>query len=233
MSAKSAIVTGGTGALGSVVVDEFLKKGMAVGVPVVPGHRAGESAARQPGGGLFFHPADLRREEDVGGFIRAALIDLGSIDVLVNIAGGYAGGNRVEETPVSEWDDMMELNLQTTFLMCRAVLPIMRRQGYGRIVNIAAMPALRPAAKRGAYAVSKGGVVTLTQVIHEEVKGSGITINAIAPGTLLTEANRASMPDADTAGWVPLSEVAALISYLCTDDARSVSGNIIRIFGGA
>jgi NAD(P)-dependent dehydrogenase (short-subunit alcohol dehydrogenase family) len=109
----------------------------------------------------------------------------------------------------------------------------MRKQGFGRIVSIAAMPALRPAPGRAAYAVSKGSIVTLTEAIHEEVKGSGITVNAIAPSTLLTEANKASMPDADTTAWVPLSEVVALIHYLCSDEARSVSGNVIRIFGGA
>jgi len=104
--------------------------------------------------------------------------------------------------------------------------------GFGRIVNIAAMPALLPAPRRGAYTVSKAGIVTLTEVIHQEVKGSAITVNAIAPSILLTEANRASMPGADTSKWVPLSEVASLILYLCSDEARSVSGNTIRIFGG-
>lgn len=230
MSAKTAIVTGGTGALGSVVVQEFLKSGMAVGVSLVPGHPPGEAPAFSR---VVFHPADLRREEDVTNFVRTVHADLGRIDVLVNIAGGYSGGKRVEETPVSEWDAMMEMNLKTAFLMSRAVLPLMREQGFGRIVNIAAMAALRPAGRRGAYAVSKGGVVTLTEAIHEEVKGSGITVNAIAPGTLLTEANRVSMPKADASAWVPLSEVAALITYLCSDAARSVSGNTIKIFGGA
>jgi NAD(P)-dependent dehydrogenase (short-subunit alcohol dehydrogenase family) len=180
---------------------------------------------------VLYFPADLRREEDVNGFIRAVQKEFGRLDILVNVAGGYAGGNRVEETPVAEWDAMMEMNLKTTFLMCRGVIPLMK--GFGRIVNVAAMPALRPAARRGAYAVSKAGVVTLTEVIHQEVKGTGITVNAIAPSTLLTEANKASMPGADTSAWVPLAEVASLIGYLCSDEARSVSGNTIRIFGAA
>lgn len=232
MSAKTAIVTGGTGALGSVVVREFVKGGLAVAIPLVPGHRA-PAASEFPPGTVIAHPADLRQEKDVENFVRAAQSAFGRIDVLVNVAGGYAGGKLVEEIPVSEWDSMMELNLKTAFLMCRAVLPSMKKEGYGRIVNIAAMPALRPAPKRAAYAVSKGGVVSLTEAIHEEIKGTGITVNAIAPSTLLTETNKASMPGANTSSWVEPADVAGLISYLCSDAARSVSGNVIRIFGGA
>ena len=249
MSYRVAIVTGGTGALGSVVVAEFVRKGMGVGIPVAPGGELAHAGEKRPEGSpsqsgghrgdpsisgsppsVLCLPADLRREEDVTEFVRAMMKEFGRIDILVNIAGGYAGGNSIQETSVAEWDAMMELNLKTAFLMCRRVIPFMN--GFGRIVNIAAMPALLPAPRRGAYTVSKAGIVTLTEVIHQEVKGSAITVNAIAPSILLTEANRASMPGADTSKWVPLSEVASLILYLCSDEARSVSGNTIRIFGG-
>ena len=231
MIERTSIVTGGTGSLGSAVLQEFVKGGIAVAVPLHPGHRAPGGSA-YPGGKVIFRPADLRNEEEVERFVRDAVSSLGRIDILVNIAGGFAGGRRVEETPVSEWDAMMDLNLRSVFLMCRAVLPVMRKEGFGRIVNIAAMPVVRPAPKRAAYAVSKGGVATLTEAIHEEVKGSGITVNAIAPSILLTEANRASMPGANTSAWVPPAEMAGLIRYLCSEEAGSVSGNVIRMFGG-
>ncbi len=231
MNGRTAIVTGGTGALGSVVVREFVKSGIAVAVPVHPGHQSPEHTL-YPNGTVYFHQADLQKEEDVGNFVRAALSSLGKIDILVNIAGGYAGGKRVEETPLSEWENMLDMNLKSVFLMCRAVLPLMRRERFGRIVNITAMPVVRPAPRRAAYAVSKGGVATLTEAINEEVKGTGVTINAIAPSILLTEGNRTSMPDADTSAWVRPEEVADLISYLCSVNAASVSGNVIRIFGG-
>lgn len=231
MNGRTAIITGGTGALGSVVVRDFVKNGIALAVPVHPGHQSPDPAL-YPGGTVYFHPADLQKEEEVGNFVRTALSSLGKIDFLVNIAGGYAGGKSVEETPVTEWDAMLDMNLKSVFLMCRAVLPLMRKERFGRIVNIAAMPVVRPAPRRAAYAVSKGGVATLTEAINEEVKGTGITINAIAPSILLTEGNRASMPGADTSAWVRPEEVAGLISYLCSVNAASVSGNVIRMFGG-
>ena len=126
---------------------------------------------------------------------------------------------------------MISLNTTTAFLMSRACIPGMRAKGYGRIINIAALPAVRPTAERAAYAVAKRGVVTLTEVLHQELKGSGITVNAIAPGILLTEANRRSMPGADTTRWVTPAEIAQLILFLCSDDARSISGNTVMVTG--
>jgi NAD(P)-dependent dehydrogenase (short-subunit alcohol dehydrogenase family) len=116
--------------------------------------------------------------------------------------------------------------------MSGAVLPLMRAAKRGRIISMAAMAALSPTAGRGAYAIAKRGVVTLTETIAEEVKGSGITANAIAPGIILTPANRASMPSADTSRWVTPEEIAALVLYLCSEDARSVSGNVLKVYGG-
>jgi NAD(P)-dependent dehydrogenase (short-subunit alcohol dehydrogenase family) len=116
--------------------------------------------------------------------------------------------------------------------MCRAVLPTMRSQELGRIVNIASMHALSPKPNAAAYAVSKRGVVTLTEAIAEETKGSGITANAIAPSLILTEANKKSMPGSDFSRWVTPEEIADTIFFLCSDGARSISGNVIKVFGG-
>jgi NAD(P)-dependent dehydrogenase (short-subunit alcohol dehydrogenase family) len=94
------------------------------------------------------------------------------------------------------------------------------------------MAALAPSASRGAYAIAKRGVVTLTETIAEEVKGSGITANAIAPGIIDTPANRASMPSSDFSRWVTPEEIASIVLFLCSDDARSVSGNVLKAYGG-
>jgi NAD(P)-dependent dehydrogenase (short-subunit alcohol dehydrogenase family) len=109
----------------------------------------------------------------------------------------------------------------------------MRERSFGRIITIGAMPALRPTAKRGPYQISKRALITLTETVAEEVKGSGITANCIIPSTILTQDNVESMPDADRSKWVTPEEIVALAAYLCTADARSVNGNAIKIFGGA
>ena len=127
---------------------------------------------------------------------------------------------------------MLEANLRTAFVMSGAVLPLMRAAHYGRIISIAAMAALSPSASRGPYAIAKRGVVTLTETIAEETKGSGITANAIAPGIIVTAANRASMPSADVSRWVTPEEIAALVLFLCSESARSISGNVLKVYGG-
>ncbi len=138
----------------------------------------------------------------------------------------------MDEVSIDEFDGMLNLNLRTTFLVCRSVLKVMRKRGEGRIVNIAAMPAVTPSAKKGPYAISKRGVITLTETIAEEVKASGITANAIAPSIILTEVNRKSMPNADFKKWVTPEEIAHLTIFLCSDESRSVNGNVIKIYGG-
>ncbi len=181
---------------------------------------------------LFLHRADLTSEGETEEFVHAVVERFGRIDYLVATAGGYAGGKRVEDITHDEWEEQLSLNLTSLFLICRAVLPLMRERGFGRIVTITAMPALTSGAERAAYAVSKRGVVSLTEAIANEVKGTGITANAIAPSIILTEGNRASMPDADTSRWVTPDEIAKLVLFLCSPDARSLSGNAIKAFGG-
>jgi NAD(P)-dependent dehydrogenase (short-subunit alcohol dehydrogenase family) len=227
-----AVISGGTGALGQVLVREFLRKGYRVAVPTRPLAKPDQQGG-VPAADVLAVGADLTRADEVGHFVERVMGSYGGIGVLVNAAGAYAGGNLVEETPVEEWERMMSTNLLSAFLLARSILPGMRAQKFGRIVNIAAMTALTPTTRRSAYAVSKRGVVTLTEVLAEETKGSGITVNAIAPGTIRTDANIRSMPGADMSSWVLPEQIARLILFLCSDDGSVISGNVFRVSGGA
>jgi NAD(P)-dependent dehydrogenase (short-subunit alcohol dehydrogenase family) len=229
-----AIVTGGTGALGSRVAHHFTHAGVSVAIPVRSEKvlTALPSALEPLKEKLYLRRADLTSERETEQFVHDVVDRFGRIDYLVAAAGGYAGGKKVEQTPPDEWEKQLSLNLTSLFLMCRAVLPHMRERGFGRIVTIAAMPALTSGAERAAYAVSKRGVISLTEAIADEVKRTGITANAIAPSIIVTEANRDSMPDAETSWWVTPDEIATLVLFLCSPDARSLSGNVIKAFGG-
>jgi NAD(P)-dependent dehydrogenase (short-subunit alcohol dehydrogenase family) len=231
LSGKRVLITGGTGALGGVVAERFLREGMGVASTCRPGE---ESAVRQGDAGqsLLLIPADVTREGDVVGLFDRALEQLQRVDVLVNIVGGYAGGAKIHEIGIDEWDGMMQLNLRSAFLCSREYLRRRGQSGYGRIISVGAMPALRPAPGSAAYAVSKAGVIALTQMLGAELKGSGVTANAIAPGIIDTAANRASMPDGDRARWVPAADIAETMVYICSDRAASINGVCIPMFGG-
>jgi NAD(P)-dependent dehydrogenase (short-subunit alcohol dehydrogenase family) len=181
---------------------------------------------------MLWRESDITTESGAASFVRECAELWGGVGILVNCAGGYAGGEKIGDVSVAVLEEMLTANLRTAFLMSGAVLPLMRVAKRGRIISIAAMAALSPAASRGAYAIAKRGVVTLIETIAEEVKGTGITANAIAPSIVLTPANRASMPSADTSHWVTPEEIASLVLFLCSEDARSISGNVLKVYGG-
>jgi NAD(P)-dependent dehydrogenase (short-subunit alcohol dehydrogenase family) len=230
VNGRVAIVTGGTGALGRIVVRRLAAAGATVWVPYrSPGGldelRAllGADAAR-----LAAEPADVTDGGAFGRLVSRALDRHRRIDVLVNAAGGFAGGDLLS-TPLDEWRRVMELNLSSAVVGCRAVLPAMRDARAGRIVNVGSLAVVTPAGGFIAYAVSKSAVITLTQALATEVRGLGIAVNAVLPGTMDTAANRRAMPDADRARWVSPDRVAAVIAFLCSDEAAAITGAAIPV----
>jgi NAD(P)-dependent dehydrogenase (short-subunit alcohol dehydrogenase family) len=231
---RVAVVTGGMGGLGTHIVERFLSEGMKIGIPVRSGStpQAVPAAWENASDRVFIEKADLTQDSDVIRFLSNCSSRLGPTEILINTVGGYAGGERIGEAPMKEFDDMINMNLRPTILMSSNVLHGMREGKFGRIVSIAAKPAVHSPANRGPYAIAKRAVVTLTETIAEEVAGSGITANAIAPSIILTDANRTSMPGADTGKWVTPQEIAELVLFLCSWQARSINGNVIKIYGG-
>jgi NAD(P)-dependent dehydrogenase (short-subunit alcohol dehydrogenase family) len=211
---RVAVVTGVTGGLGPAVQQAF--------------ERAGYRVA-----GISRKEADVTNAESVERAISQVVERLGGINVLVNVAGGFAGGKHVQETELSTWEHMLSLNLTSTFLCCRAVIPHMLSAGYGRIVNVSSRTAVQPAAGLSAYNVSKAGVVTLTETLAAELRGSNVTANAVLPSVVDTPANRAAMPTADASLWVKPEQIAAVILDLASDRWGIVSGASIPVYGEA
>ena len=233
LSDKVVLISGATGALGSAVTREFAQTDARLVLTARSEQKlerliakAGLTAER-----TFTMAADVTQPHGVRELVDAAVAHFGRVDVLLNTTGGWAGGTPVAETSVEEWDHMLGLNLRSAFLLSRAVLPLMLEAGWGRIVHVSSRTAVAPRAKRAAYAVSKMGLITLTEVIAAEVKGSGVTANVILPSVIDTPANRASMPKADPSKWVPPERIAATMRFLCSDAATSINGARIPIYG--
>jgi NAD(P)-dependent dehydrogenase (short-subunit alcohol dehydrogenase family) len=233
LDGKVAVITGGTGALGSAVSAAFVGAGAKVVATYIVDEEAAALRAALPAGCLEVVKVDLTDAAALGECMRRVLAAHGRIDVLLNLAGGFWGGVPIAETPARELERMLAMNLTTAFLCSRAVLPAMIAQRAGRIVNVAARAALVGGANVGAYAIAKAGVATLTRVLAEETREHGITVNAIAPSTIDTPANRAAMPAADHGRWVAPATIAATLVFLASDAAAATSGAIVPVYGAA
>jgi NAD(P)-dependent dehydrogenase (short-subunit alcohol dehydrogenase family) len=228
------VVTGGTGALGQWVVEVLLEDGFTVHVPWVAAPEAEALRARLAGrsAALLLSEADVGSEVSVRGFFGAVRERSGRLDALCNLVGGFRMG-AIDEAGPELWENMLALNATSAFLCCRAAVPLMRASGGGRIVNVAALPAVdRGAAGMSAYAASKAAVLSLTYSLARELRKAAIAVNALAPEILDTPANRRSMPDADTSRWVHPGEAARVVSFLVGPHAEVVTGNVLVLARG-
>jgi len=232
---KIILVTGATGGLGRVVVRRLLASGAVVAAVHRDEARFRDLVAFTGAeeGALSGFRADVTSEPEVRKMVEAVVLRHGRIDALLNLTGTYRGGKDIAETAEDDWDFVMRTNLKSAFLCSRAVLPIMAKAGSGRIVNVAARPAIekKGRARSGAYAVSKAGVVVLTDVIAEEGRKSGITAHCIVPGTIDTPGNRAAIPNGDFSKWADPADIAEVVLFLVSDAASVTSGAVIPVYG--
>jgi len=170
-------------------------------------------------------------EADVADAAGAARVHdaAGEADVLVNGVGGFAGGQPLAETPLEVFDRMYRMNLRTAVCLSQALVPGMCARGGGAVVNVAAQAAWQHPAGVAAYSASKAGVVTLTGTLQSEVAERGVRVNAVAPGTIDTPANREGMPGADRSGWTPPEAIARTIVWLAADVAAAVRGAVVPV----
>jgi NAD(P)-dependent dehydrogenase (short-subunit alcohol dehydrogenase family) len=227
-SGKHVVVTGGTGALGSAVVRNLLGAGAICTVPYMVEAEAQRYEHRSSENVKLIQVPDLADEASVTEVYQ---------DVTpwasIHIAGGFAMGE-LAKTDKAALMAQLDTNLISCFLCCRAAVNAMRAGG-GRIVNVAARPALewRSGAGMAAYTVAKAGVAALTVALAEEVAKDGILVNAVAPSIMDTPANRAAMPKADYAAWPKVEEVAATILFLASPENKVTRGAIVPVYGKA
>jgi NAD(P)-dependent dehydrogenase (short-subunit alcohol dehydrogenase family) len=235
LAGKVALITGGTGALGRAVTAAFVEAGAAVAVSYVVEREVPE--CKDCLGGRadvpLFLKANVTVEAEVQTLAQTLTQRFGRIDILLTLVGGYVGDLPVVQLPEATWDHMMNLNLKSTFLCCKHVVPVMQRSGGGRIVTVSSRAAVKVFPGISAYAVSKAGILTFTETLASEVLKDNITVNAILPSVIDTPANRKAMPGADYSRWVKPEEIARVLLFLCSDASREISGAAIPIYGRA
>jgi NAD(P)-dependent dehydrogenase (short-subunit alcohol dehydrogenase family) len=237
LESRIAIITGGTGALGRAVAENFLVAGAKVAIPYVVDAEVPmlqeRLGGRFPDSQLLLRKADVGVEAQVKQFTDEVAAKWSRVDILVNLVGGFWGGKPIAETTLDEWQGMIDMNLRTAFLSSRAVVPIMQRSKYGRIVSVTSRTGLSGAGDFAAYAVAKGAIATFTASLAEEVLGDNVLVNAIAPSTIDTEANRKAMPKAKHENWVKPEDIARTLNYLCSEDCSVTSGSVVPVYGRA
>jgi len=188
---KIAIVTGANQGLGFEIARQYIEAGASLAI--CARDRALLAQARDrlgtelgPSQEIFAQAADVSDSRDVGSFVQAAGKKFGRIDILVNNAGVYGPKGAIENVDWQEWVRTVEINLYGSILMCRAVLPYFKAQKKGKIIQLSGGGATKPLPLISAYAVSKAGIVRFIETLAEEVKGSGIDANSVAPGALNT-----------------------------------------------
>jgi NAD(P)-dependent dehydrogenase (short-subunit alcohol dehydrogenase family) len=229
---STVLVTGASGGLGPAVVAAFLEDGWRVVATSRSGRPPEDLVGQErlePVATDLFEPADVAELVAVAAADRSGA----PLRALVNLAGGYASGGRVHETPVEQFERQLTLNLRPTYLVTQAVLPHLVDAGGGAVVCVSARAAVAPFRGAGGYVSAKAAVLAFAQAVAVEYKADGVRCNAVLPSIIDTPANRAAQPGADPSRWVPPTQVAAVIRFLCSDDSAPTSGAAIPVYGRA
>ncbi len=231
-SGKVVIVTGSSGNLGGATARAFADAGATLVIPDRQSDRLREifpDLANDQH--ALIGEVDLTEPAGAATVVQIAQERFGTVDVLVNVVGGYRAGQRIHETPLETWDFMLKLNARSVFVMAQAVLPVMLVHGGGSIISIASKSALKAGAKDAAYAASKAAVIRLTESLAAGYKADNVTANAILPGTIDTPQNREAMPSADYSKWIKPEAIAQVILFLASEAGQVVNGAMIPVSG--
>jgi len=232
-SGNVVLVAGGTGGLGRAVSRAFLEEGATV---IVTYRTQDEfdalvQAAAANTSRLEGQRVDVTDETAARRLVEDVAAKYQRLDALVNTVGGYAGGVKLWDLETEVLDRMLALNLRSGYALSRAVVPVMLKQARGSIVNIAAKAAFDHPAGAAAYAASKAAALAMMASLAAELAGTGVRVNSVLPNIIDTEANRQAMPTADFAKWPKPEDIARVILFLCSTDAKVVHGASIPVYG--
>ncbi len=229
MKGKQVLLTGGTGGLGLGVTPAVLARGAEVTIPYVS-----ESEVTRLKGKLS--PTDLERVKFVSvnlfdeGAVKQLIESMPRVDVLIHLVGGFSMG-KTPEYSYERWRKDFDLNVNTTFLVCKYSLIRMLETGYGRIVTVGSKGVEQPGAMLAAYCASKSAVVALTKSIADETKGTGITANSVLPSLIDTPTNREAMGEENADAWVKPESLAQTICFLASEEAKDLRGAAVAVYG--
>ena len=236
---RHAVVPGGAAGLGYGIAERLIASGGSVTLWDRDEAAAGKAAAAL-GPKAFAVKVDVAQQSSVAAAMAATLAHSPRIDALVNSAGITGPNTRLWDYPVDDWRQVMEVNINGVFLCCREVVAQMRKQGYGRIVNIASVAGKEGNPNASAYSASKAAVIALTKALGKELADTGIRVNCVTPAAVKTAIFDQMTPEhiAFMLSKIPMGrfgtveEVAAMVGWLCTEDCSFSTGAVFDLSGG-
>ena len=251
LKGKTALVTGSTSGIGLGIARTLAAQGAQVMLNGFGDFEAPLAELRRAGSRVAYHGADMSQPAQIADMVRACEAEFGACDILVNNAG-IQHVARVEDFPIERWDAIIAINLSSAFHTMRAALPGMKRRGWGRVINVASAHGLVASAQKSAYVAAKHGIVGLTKAAALENATTGVTVNAICPGWVLTPLVQKQVDARAAADGVDDAEaqrrllqvkqpslqlttpeqLAELCVFLCTDAAKNVMGQAWAMDGG-
>ncbi len=241
LAGRHAVVTGAAQGIGFATATRLLDSGAAVAIWDKDAALMGEAGQSLGNKGEVLEVAtDVADPASVEAASRATVDRFGKIDILVNNAGIAGPNHPLWEYPIPAWNQVIEIDLNGVFHCCRAVVPVMRAAGYGRIVNIASVAAKEGNPNAAAYAAAKAGVVGLTKALGKELATDGVLVNCVTPAAAQTailaqvdpefiEFMRSKIP---MGRFVQVEEIAALVAWLCSEDCSFSTAGVFDISGG-
>ena len=255
LSGKCAIVTGSNSGIGLGIAEELARLGASVALNSFTDsdedHALAERIASETGSKVIYLKGDMSDADDCRAWVEKSADALGQVDILVNNAGiQHVAG--VDVFPTAKWDAVLAINLSSAFHTTAAALPLMRKQGWGRVVNIASAHGLTASPYKSAYVAAKHGVVGLSKVVALETAQEPITCNAICPGYVLTPLVEAQIPDTmkeygmdretvikdvmlqrqPSKEFATVEQLGGTVAFLCSDAAAQITGTTLSVDGG-
>jgi 3-oxoacyl-[acyl-carrier protein] reductase len=242
LSNKVSIITGGSRGIGKACVKLFARADSSVAFTYKNAKTRAENIEKEIGNKTKAYRVDMESEIEINSFISQVEKDFGKIDILVHNAGIWNDGT-LNKMTLDHWNELIRVNLTSTFLLCKAVAPVMKKNNFGRIILVTSTAAQRGEAFHSHYAASKGGMISFTKSLAVELAPFNITVNSVAPGWVDTELNDQVFADTNykesIRKSIPLGkiasaeEIAGPILFLASELASHINGEILNVNGGS